>query len=344
MGVKAIKLYFRGIVLLVTIAGLAISILITRANFIHPQENLWLQYASTLAPLLILFHITLIVYWLSHKKIWALIPLIAIIINYQQLTSIIGIRFNNNPTKSESTISVASYNVNYFNHNKTIRAPEIAALIKNNSVEILALQEFNAISYYNLNELIGEFYFMDYRAVYGKEEGSIGMAIFSNYPIINSSKIKFDNSSNGLMWADLLIDGDTVRVINTHLQTTGFYSSYNKGVKYIYRKAGENFILRATQAKTVRSFIDSTPYPIIVCGDFNDTPNGYVYNTIKGKDLQDSFIKKGVGLGGTYRRTLNLLRIDLILVSNHFKVKSHRVINSKLSDHKPIFSELEYQN
>ncbi|MDD2583822.1 MAG: endonuclease/exonuclease/phosphatase family protein [Bacteroidales bacterium] len=344
MGAKAIKLYFRGIVLLVTIGCLILSILITRAGITSPQDKLWLQYASTLSHLLIIFNIGLIFYWVFHKKVWALIPLLAIIINYQQLTSVVGIRFNEKATNSESSFTVCSFNVNYFNHNKAIRAPEISALINENQVEILALQEFNAISYYNLNELIGEFDFMDYRAVYGKEKGSIGMAIFSQYPIINSSKIKFNNSSNGFMWADLLIDGDTVRVINTHLQTTGFYSSYNKGVKYIYRKAGENFILRAAQAKTVRSFIDSTPYPIIVCGDFNDTPYGYVYNTIRGKDLQDSFLEKGVGLGGTYRRTLNLLRIDLILVSNHFKVKSHKVTSPKLSDHKPIFSELEYQN
>lgn len=344
MGTKAIKLYFRGIILLISIAGLILSILITRAGYISPQESLWLQYASTLAPLLIIFHITLIVYWLFHTKIWALIPLIAIIINYQQLTSIFGIRFNSNPIKSESTITIGSYNVNYFNHNKTIRAPEIANLIQENGVEILALQEFNAISYYNLDELIGEFDFMNHSAVYGDQEGAIGMAIFSKYPIISSAKIKFNNSSNGFMWADLLIRGDTIRVFNNHLQTTGFYSSFNKGLKQILKRSGDNFKTRAAQAKVIRTFIEHTPYPIIVCGDHNDTPQGFVYNTIKGKDLHDSFVKKGAGLGGTYRRTLNLMRIDMIFVSDHFKVKKHKVINTKLSDHKPIFTELEYQN
>lgn len=344
MGAKAIKLYFRGIVLLVTIGCLILSILITRAGITSPQDKLWLQYASTLSHLLIIFNIGLIFYWVFHKKIWALIPLIAIVINYQRLTSVVGIRFNEKSANSGLTFTVCSFNVNYFNHSKAVKAPAIARLIEDNSTDILAIQEFEAISYYNLDEIVGEFSSIQYNALYAYDSCTIGMAIFSKYPIIKSAKVDFPNTGNGFMWADLLMDGDTVRVINTHLQTTGFYSSFKKGVNHIYKKSGENFLIRAAQAKTLRTFISSTSYPIIVCGDFNDTPYGYVYNTIRGKDLQDSFLEKGVGLGGTYRRTLNLLRIDMILVSNHFKVKSHRVITSKLSDHKPIFSELEYQN
>lgn len=344
MGVKAIKLYFRGIALLVTIAALVLSIFITQAFSANPETTLWLQFASILAPFILLFQVSLIIYWIFHRKIWFIIPLIAISINYKYATSILGISWSTTQDKTALNLTVCSYNVNYFNHTNEIKAPEIARLMQDNRVDILAMQEFEAISYFNLEEIVGEFDTMRYSAIYASDKSSIGMAIFSKYPIIRSSKIKFNNSGNGFMWADLLIEKDTVRVINNHLQTTGYYSSYSRGLKYLIKKAGENLLIRAAQAKIVRSVIDTTAYPVIVCGDFNDTPHGYVYSTIKGNDLQDSFTEKGIGLGGTYRRTLSLMRIDMIFVSNHFKVNSHRTISSGLSDHKPIFSELEYQN
>jgi len=344
MGVKAIKLYFRGVVLLITIASLILSISINPAYKTDPETSLWLQYASTLAPFILIFQISLIIYWLFHHKIWFLIPLVAIVINHKYLTSIVGFNFGKTPENKALNITVCSYNVNFFNYLNDIKAPEIARLIVKNNVDILAMQEFDANSYYNVNEITGEFDFMKYNAIYANEKNSIGMAIFSKYPIIRSSKINFNNTGNCFMWADVLIGQDTVRIINNHLQTTGYYSSYSRGLAYVYKKAGENFLARAIQAKIIRSFIDFTTYPVIVCGDFNDTPQGYVYSKIKGNDLKDSFIEKGRGLGGTYRRTFSLMRIDMILFSNHFKARSYKSINSPLSDHKPIFSELEYQN
>lgn len=344
MGVKAVKLYFKGIVLLITIAGLILSILINKAHITNPENTFWLQFASTLAPFILIFQISLLIYWLFHFKIWFLIPLIAISINYKYLTSILGINRSTALDNSAINLTVCSYNVNYFNHSKEIKVPAIANLMQEIGVDILAMQEFEAISYYNLDEIIGEFDFLDYNAIYANDKGSIGMAILSKYPIIRSSKIKFDNSGNGFMWADILIGQNITRVINTHLQTTGYYSSYSRGLEYTIKKAGDNFLIRAAQARIVRSVIDTTRYPVIVCGDFNDTPHGYIYSTVKGNNLSDSFIEKGFGLGGTYRRTLKLMRIDMILYSKHFKAKSYKTINSRLSDHKPIFSVLEYQN
>ncbi|MFA6769787.1 MAG: endonuclease/exonuclease/phosphatase family protein [Bacteroidales bacterium] len=344
MGVKAVRLYFRGIMLLVTIAGLILSILINKADLINPQDTLWLQYASTLAPFIVIFHISLIIYWLFHKRIWFLIPLLAISINHKYITAIFGINLSASSNDSSINLTVCSYNVNYFNHSNGIKALAIARLMQDKGVDILAMQKFEAVAHYNLNEIIDEFDSMKYNAIYTSNNNSIGMAIFSKYPILRSSQIKFPNTGNSFMWADLLIEKDTVRVINNHLQTTGFYFSYPRGLKYMLKEAGENFLMRANQAKIVRSIIDTTIYPVIVCGDFNDTPHGYVYSTIKGNNLSDSFIEKGVGLGGTYWRTFNLMRIDMVLVSNHFKIISHKIINSKLSNHKPIFCELEYQN
>lgn len=215
-------------------------------------------------------------------------------------------------------------------------------MVQSEKVDLIVMQEFEAQLNYNLYELVSEFSFFPFNAIHSSKNSGIGMALFSRHPIIRSEKITFPHSQNGFMWADILINNDTVRVFNCHMQTTGFYSTIDKGNRVMRRTTKENFLLRAEQSKRVRDAIDSTIYPLLVCGDFNDTPRSYTYKTIKGNNLKDS--KNGVLWKGSYRWSLNLLRIDYILHSKEFNRISHRVGKYHYSDHKPIFVELEYRN
>ena len=76
----------------------------------------------------------------------------------------------------------------------------------------------------------------------------------------------------------------------------------------------ENGVIRARQADQVMRLVDESPYPLIVCGDFNDTPASYTYRKTKG-DLEDSFLAAGKGYGYTYRYLRKLLRIDYLFYS-----------------------------
>ena len=40
----------------------------------------------------------------------------------------------------------------------------------------------------------------------------------------------------------------------------------------------------------------SCPYPIIICGDFNDTPVSYAYQQL-GDNMIDAFLESGNGIG-----------------------------------------------
>lgn len=50
-----------------------------------------------------------------------------------------------------------------------------------------------------------------------------------------------------------------------------------------------NFLKRSIQANVVKQCIDESPYPVLVCGDFNSLPSSYTYHTVKGKQLKDGF-------------------------------------------------------
>ncbi len=343
MGVRAVKLYFKGVVLVASLLSLLLSILVFNSYKSDPANGLLLQYLSMFVPFMLLTNLALTVYWLLSWKPATFITIVALACNIYYVSSIPSHKTEPRENGTRS-ISVASYNVNYFSHEEQQNAPRIASLIKMKNTDILAMQEFQPTSYYNVKEIIGEFDYLGNSAIFSGNGEGIGMAIFSRYPILHSKKITFPNSDNGYMWADILFNNDTIRVINCHLQTTGYYSSIRIGYSYLVEKMSENYIIRATQAAQVRSLIDTTKHPVILCGDLNDTPKSYVYTKVIGNDLTDSFGVKRLGIGGTYRWSFNLLRIDYIIHSKHFRTLKYEMEPAKLSDHKPIFSVLEYQN
>jgi endonuclease/exonuclease/phosphatase family metal-dependent hydrolase len=109
-----------------------------------------------------------------------------------------------------------------------------------------------------------------------------------------------------------------------------------KGIIFKMRDA---YIRRSRQANIVADFIRTSPHPVIVCGDFNDTPASYTYFTVKG-NLQDAFLKKGSGIGRTFSGISPTLRIDYIFADKAFAVKGFRTIHSGLSDHYPVITNL----
>jgi endonuclease/exonuclease/phosphatase family metal-dependent hydrolase len=148
-------------------------------------------------------------------------------------------------------------------------------------------------------------------------------------------------------------DNDTFRIINMHLASYRFnerdYRSIEKirkqedtglvATRNIVQKMRDAYVGRSRQADIVAAFIKTSPYPVIVCGDFNDTPASYTYFTIRGP-LQDAFLRKGSGIGRTYAGLAPTLRIDYIFADKSFKINSFRKINSGLSDHYPVIANL----
>ena len=91
----------------------------------------------------------------------------------------------------------------------------------------------------------------------------------------------------------LLVNGDTILVINNHLETTHLTkedrSRYTEMVSgkmkrdtvkeeslLLLEKLGQAAAIRAVEADAVHQYIEEhRQYPIIVCGDFNDNPISY---------------------------------------------------------------------
>jgi endonuclease/exonuclease/phosphatase family metal-dependent hydrolase len=83
--------------------------------------------------------------------------------------------------------------------------------------------------------------------------------------------------------------------------------------------------------------MESSLYPIVVCGDFNDTPVSYAYRKLS-KGKKDAFTNSGNGIGTTYAKMP--LRIDYILHDKKFSSFNYKQHKRELSDHYAISTEL----
>lgn len=267
--------------------------------------------------------------------------------------------------KADSVYKIMSYNVRLFDlynwtNNKQTRN-QIFNLLAEESPDIVCFQEFYYEDSKDFNSLDTMQSFMKAKNMHVeitktvKEKNHFGIATFTNFPIINKGKIVFGKTSDNLcIYTDVLINGDTVRVYNMHLQSIRLRREDYKfleallkekdkkeevdefgGATTIMGRMKKAYMRRAWQAEVISSHIRNCPYKVLVCGDFNDTPTSYTYR-IMSRGLYDAFKISSSGLGRTYIGRFPSFRIDYILHSKDIQSADFEVIARELSDHYPV--------
>lgn len=323
------------------------------ASRLHPARHMELQWLGLFLPLILGINIVLAFYWIWRKKCWFILPLFAVLLNIPYLSGIIQWPFKRIAPAGRE-LNVATYNIQQgMAGDLSVIAREITGFMYNEKIDILCFQEFPGTGEAQL-KLIAEISgFLPYYTLYSSSPKEMHIALFSRYPIRQSQKIIFpDESKNTAMWADLDMDGQIVRIFNTHLQTTNLNqnrirpsNNINRTTSGIIRlkdMMNQNGAIRARQSDLIRVLIDESPCPVIVCGDFNDTPASYTYRKIKG-DLEDSFRSCGKGYGYTYRYLRKLFRIDYVFYSQGvFRGIRYYSPELEYSDHKPVIAGLDF--
>lgn len=324
------------------------------AGHVHPAQHAGLQWMGLFLPLLLAINLVLMVYWMARRKGWFLFPMLGILLNIPYLAGTIQWPVKEvEPPMNE--LNVATYNIQRGGRGGLqVTGPEIARFMEEKKVDILCFQEFPVANGAALKAITKIFRLFPYYKVTSSSPDGMHVALFSRYPILQSGEIRFpDENSTRALWADLDIDGQVVRVFNAHLQTTNLNQNRINPLDNMDATASrlirlkdmmdENSVIRANQANLLRDQIDESPHPVIVCGDFNDTPASYAYKRIRG-DRRDSFRSAGKGYGYTYRYLRKLFRIDYILYSNNvFEAVHYSSPNLEYSDHKPVIVHLNFK-
>ena len=331
-----------------------------------PETNILFALIPFAFFILLAINIVFFVFWLIVKWKFTLISLISIIITFSNIINFLPIKSYLSFENKDSTYAkIMSYNVNVFGlynwHNTKIK-PNILKIISEENPDILCLQEafwsgdknyFITIDSILINLKTKHSYQFALSTAIGKQ--NFGLVIISKYKIINSYSEKFEASNNGFCFVDILKDKDTVRIYNLHLQSMGLVQDdYTKIEKIsnvdsltadikdasgLLKKYLESCKLRIKQAEVVRQNINDCKYPLIVCGDFNDFPLSYTYNTIR-NDLKDAYLQRGNIKDYTWKYNKLKLRIDNIFYSDNFKCQKYYIIKQDFSDHYAVVALL----
>ncbi|MBO9684715.1 MAG: endonuclease/exonuclease/phosphatase family protein [Flavisolibacter sp.] len=316
--------------------------------------------------LLILLLICLLVFAIKKSK-WFFLSLIALLASWKQLSVLIGLKFSEqfNEYKKESSLRTLSWNVSRWTESENSMKEKQGSsyrsfmldAIQIENPDVLCLQEFfqcYAPDYFPDN--IQPLQKMGYKYYYFTPSSKIvndlfqtGLAIFSKYPITDSAYFQTISGghSEGFSYADIKFQNKTIRIFNTHLESIGINrNDYNdigktETARSIVSKLKSSYYIRSQQASQLRQEMDRSPYPVIFCGDVDDVPNSYTYFKVKG-DMQDAFLKKGVGLGRTFQFVSPTLRIDYIMADKRLNIEQFSKLNYKYSDHYPLLMDVSF--
>lgn len=329
------------------------------APYTNPN-SWWIPALSGLfMPGIIFANLYLFTFWAICKKWWVLLPFITIVCNYNYFTGMFQSPWKENISYTQGNeITIASYNVEGFFWIVRNVQYDIKKIVDENHIDILCIQEHCEEPEQDSATIKNRFG-LPYRCVFFNRKTSwanFGITIYSRYPIIRYKEIDFGSEKNASMWADILIKGDTVRIFNSHLQTTNLNINRTKYKEYksvkdwkgqartlvtIVEQLKENFAIRARQSIQVRQIIDTTHYPVVACGDFNDTPISFAYNHIAGNNMTDGFRDRGKGYGHSFNGIKSLLRIDFIAYDQSFIGLEYTSPHLPWSDHNPVIMKIE---
>jgi vancomycin resistance protein VanJ len=310
-------------------------------TYVKPASFGLLSVLSLAVPVLILINIAFLIYWLLKTKKQWLISFFVLVFGYNHVLSLY--KFSSSKTEiNQSSVSIMTYNVRLFNLYDWIDRPDvekdIIKLINNQDPDILCLQEYHPHKNIDLSA-----YPYKYEELSGTKL-KYGQAIFSKFPFANKGSVKFPNTANNAIFADVVINSDTIRMYNIHLQSSKIDADVahldSKKSEQMLRSLKKTFKIQQHQTEKFLAHKSKSPYKVIVAGDFNNTAYSYVYKEIS-RNLTDAFIEAGKGFGRTFRFKYFPLRIDFILADPTFKVNSYQTLDQKYSDHYPVISTIQ---
>ncbi|MBR3702072.1 MAG: endonuclease/exonuclease/phosphatase family protein [Alistipes sp.] len=333
VGIIADVLFF-----VLTVAVVVLFVLTLFVPRLDPRVWDELTTLGIVAPFVYAAQALMTLYWIMRWRLWVAVPMILIslfgLFNVSTFYRMELRRTYAEPKYDRQAMKVMTYNVRSFiDDNGKRNIDSMAAMIRSINPDILCFQEFgfkDAMDTLlkNMNGLPKSL-----------NRNNLSPAIYSRYPIINAERI--DKQKNYL-WADLVVRDDTIRVFNLHLHSTTIRKAdknYIENNEYIddeeseeqlrsmLTRLTENNKLRASQVDTIKQIINASPYPVIVCADFNDTPVSFTYRKMS-RRLRDTYREQGRGYAHSYRGFYDMLRIDYILCSKEFEVLSYEVIDS----------------
>ncbi len=296
--------------------------------YIPPSVFGMLNLLSLGFPILIIINVILLIFWIVGWKKRAAVFLVL------SLFFIIPTRrwINYTQTKKEKpNLKIISLN----GKSGKFGDENIYSFLNDQNADVVLTQEYKSAE-----NLKGFEYF---------ERNFPVVKIQSRFPIVESGIVETDAKNGRCIYADIKVNGKIIRFVNVYMEPfyleksmvkpTGDMNVNEEKAKSILHKLVPTFRKHQSQIAPIKGFLDSSPYPIILAGDFNSVPNSYEYYTLS-ENLEDTFLKVGKGSGTSFHDFKFPIKIDHIFASKSITPISYKVDRSvKVSDHFPVIAE-----
>lgn len=354
--IKKLKLFMLNVAAGANIAVIVLMLLSGYSDHVAPSSFPHLSWLGLAFPAFLLLNLLFVFFWIlvRWRRLW--IPIVGYALAYVPIN--IYLPLNAQQDLPDGTIKVLSFNVACYSGNGVYHEHEgfdsVYSYLARQQADIVCLQEDNDTWRRFVMHRYGKIYPYNDTTVFCKDQAFNGVGIHTRFPILRKERIWYESRTNGSVAYFLQVGRDTVLVINNHLE----FSNINQDDRANYRrmirgkmsrdtartesvllieKLAQASVTRSRQAEAVHRYIEAHQHlPIIVCGDFNDSPISYAHRKV-GEGLTDCFVASGRGLGLSYFQKGFYFRIDHIFCSKHFQPYNCMIDDkTDVSDHYPV--------
>ena len=244
-------------------------------------------------------------------------------------------RLSFHPRVNQHKLRVMTYNIHVgVGMDKKLDLQRIADVINREHPDLVGLQEVDrgVQRTQRIDEIaeIAKLTRMEYAFAFNLayQGGQYGVAILSRLPIMATDHRLFKNlreaERRGFIRAEVSFHGRTLNFVTTHLD-------------YQYADG------RLFETEQLLDALKELTGPVIVVGDFNDTPDGGAYRLMRER-FDDAWTgDAGMTSGFSYPADKPAKRIDYILLRPGANVRTKRswTVSTLASDHIPVVAELE---
>lgn len=317
---------------LLTAAHVAILVLLlgTLLNAVVPPKTFpWFNVLSLTFPPLMILNVMFIIFWAVFRKKRAFFFLIVSLLLINPTRRWV----NFSPEiKEKPNLKLVTMNIK----NRSYGGGDVYEYLKVSGADVLLAQEYSS-----------EFNVSGYP--HRTDQFEI-VALSSKTEIMHQEKI--ETSANGsAFFADIKINGKTIRFINVYLNPFSFdkskvkpsedYGKNKRKLRYILSTLIPTFKAHQGEVNAIKQTIEDSPYPVIVAGDFNAVPNSFEYYRIS-ENLKDVFMEVGSGNSTSFHDYKIPIRIDYVFCSEEITPVSYNVDRrAKMSDHYPVIAEFK---
>lgn len=228
-------------------------------------------------------------------------------------------------------LKVMTYNLRF---GQLATLEQIAEHIKSFKPDFVALEEVdcytyraNAVPQNGKNFISTLAYETGMFGLYGKtidfEKGYYGIGILSKYPYLSIDKILLPNpdkkEQRALLVGTFEMGKDTIVFATTHLDVNSKDT-------------------RKNQAEVITNYLEEMKYPVILGGDFNSLPNEAAIDKVM---MKKWFSATNSDFSFPSWNPKNKIDYLFCLPKNSWQIIRTQAVNSCLSDHLPIVTEMQ---